>query len=258
MAMLGHVSAAMSLRYGAAVRRHRPRRVRTRPHPGQGTMLGPVPAAGPAQADAAASPTSPAGTPTGRTPHRSSPGSPAASACAPPPRAAAPTPTSASTARTSAPTPRFLPVLAAQRADTGAPRRRRSPRLGRRSRPPPAPRSNGSTSASPRLKPHEHPARQPVSRRRPRRLRPDRRRRHDVTFTAVAEQTGISRATLYRRRDLRALIEQHREPATTTCSPSPAGRPQSTSSTHALDAVAANVRRHEEQLRALKRASRAS
>jgi len=32
-----------------------------------------------------------------------------------------------------------------------------------------------------------------------------------VTFTAVAELTGISRTTLYRRHDLRQLIEQHRE-----------------------------------------------
>ena len=34
-----------------------------------------------------------------------------------------------------------------------------------------------------------------------------------VTFTTVAGRTGISRTTLYRRHDLRELIEQHREPA---------------------------------------------
>ena len=31
-----------------------------------------------------------------------------------------------------------------------------------------------------------------------------------VTFNAVAEQTAISRTTLYRRTDLRALVEEHR------------------------------------------------
>ena len=32
----------------------------------------------------------------------------------------------------------------------------------------------------------------------------------DITFTAVAQATGISRATCYRRRDLRAIIDAHR------------------------------------------------
>ncbi len=77
-----------------------------------------------------------------------------------------------------------------------------------------------------------------------------------VTFTAVAGQTGISRTTLYRRRDLRELIEQHRET-----------RPDDRSSAQlatqvgqlqqAIEAVAATVRRHDEQLRAIKRADRA-
>lgn len=32
-----------------------------------------------------------------------------------------------------------------------------------------------------------------------------------VTFTAIAEHTGISRTTLYRNTDLRAVIEHHRQ-----------------------------------------------
>jgi hypothetical protein len=31
-----------------------------------------------------------------------------------------------------------------------------------------------------------------------------------VTFTAVADATGLSRATLYRNPDLRAIIAEHR------------------------------------------------
>lgn len=73
-----------------------------------------------------------------------------------------------------------------------------------------------------------------------------------VTFTAVAEQTGISRTTLYRRRDLRELIENHREQA--------GGQPSLGQMAaeigqlrHALEATAASVRRHEEQIRSLNR-----
>ena len=73
-----------------------------------------------------------------------------------------------------------------------------------------------------------------------------------VTFTAVAEQTGISRTTLYRRRDLRQLIEEHREPANGQLS---LGRmaAEIDQLRHALEATAASVRRHEEQLRSLNR-----
>jgi Family of unknown function (DUF6262) len=73
-----------------------------------------------------------------------------------------------------------------------------------------------------------------------------------ATFTAVAAATGISRATLYRRRDLRELIDQHRaqEGQTPTVT---ALAIQVDQLRQSLEAVAANVRRHEEQLRALKR-----
>jgi hypothetical protein len=73
-----------------------------------------------------------------------------------------------------------------------------------------------------------------------------------ATFTAVAAATGISRATLYRRRDLRELIDQHRaqEGRTPTVT---ALAIQVDQLRQSLEAIAANVRRHEEQLRALKR-----
>jgi len=74
----------------------------------------------------------------------------------------------------------------------------------------------------------------------------------DVTFTAVAEHSGISRATCYRDRQLRAVIDayrsRHGEMLTIT---GLADRLDNL--TRALDAVAAKVRRHEEELRRLKR-----
>ncbi len=78
-----------------------------------------------------------------------------------------------------------------------------------------------------------------------------------VTFTAVAEQTGISRTTLYRRRDLRELVEDHREPDSSQLSLSRMAA-EIDQLRHALEAIAARVRRHEEQIRSLNRASRAS
>jgi hypothetical protein len=76
-----------------------------------------------------------------------------------------------------------------------------------------------------------------------------------VTFTAVAERTGISRTTLYRRPDLRELIEQHRSTARNTLAPAHLAA-QIDQLRHTLQAVAATVRRHEEQLRALNRTGR--
>ena len=61
-----------------------------------------------------------------------------------------------------------------------------------------------------------------------------------VTFTAVAERTGISRTTLYRRPDLRELIEQHRGTTRNTLAPAYLGA-QIDQLRHALEAVAANV-----------------
>jgi len=74
----------------------------------------------------------------------------------------------------------------------------------------------------------------------------------DITFAVVAAASGISRATCYRRRELRAIIDHYRsrhgEIHTLT------GLAQRVDNlTQALDAVAAKVRRQEEEIRALKR-----
>ncbi len=76
-----------------------------------------------------------------------------------------------------------------------------------------------------------------------------------VTFGQVAARTGISRTTLYRRTDLRAVIDEHRargRDATTLTGLAV----QIDQLRRSLEAVAANVRRHEEQLRRLERARR--
>jgi len=78
-----------------------------------------------------------------------------------------------------------------------------------------------------------------------------------VTFTAVAGQTGISRTTLYRRHDLRQLIEQHSEPGGSQLSLDRMAA-EIDQLRHALEATAASVRRHEEQIRSLNRTMRAS
>ena len=76
-----------------------------------------------------------------------------------------------------------------------------------------------------------------------------------VTFGEVAARAQISRTTLYRRPDLRAVVEEHRA----------RGRDASTLTglavqidqlRRSLEAVAARVRRHEEKLRRLERARR--
>ncbi len=76
-----------------------------------------------------------------------------------------------------------------------------------------------------------------------------------VAFREVAARAQISRTTLYRRADLRAVVEEHRA----------RGRDASTLTglavqidqlRRSLEAVAARVRRHEEKLRRLERARR--
>jgi AcrR family transcriptional regulator len=76
-----------------------------------------------------------------------------------------------------------------------------------------------------------------------------------VTFSQVAASAGISRTTLYRRADLRAIVDEHRA----------RGRDATTLTglivqidqlRRSLEAVAARVRRHEEQLRHLESAHR--
>jgi hypothetical protein len=71
-----------------------------------------------------------------------------------------------------------------------------------------------------------------------------------ITAEAVAALAGIGRATLYRRPELRALIEEHRQQTreALTLTGLAVQIDQLRSS---LEAVAGNVRRHEEQLRRL-------
>jgi AcrR family transcriptional regulator len=73
-----------------------------------------------------------------------------------------------------------------------------------------------------------------------------------VTFAAVAAHAGIAKATLYRRLELRAVVEEHRRDDREA---------HSLSSIvvelellrQGLEVVAAKVRQHEEELRALRR-----
>jgi hypothetical protein len=78
-----------------------------------------------------------------------------------------------------------------------------------------------------------------------------------VTFPQVVARTGISRTSLYRHRELRVLIEAHRDPTGQALTLT-ALATQLDQLRESLEAVAANVRRHEEQLRALTRTNRAS
>ena len=76
-----------------------------------------------------------------------------------------------------------------------------------------------------------------------------------VTFGEVAARARVSRTTLYRRADLRSLVDEHRargHDATTLTGLTV----QIDQLRHSLEAVAANVRRHEEQLRRLERTRR--
>jgi AcrR family transcriptional regulator len=76
-----------------------------------------------------------------------------------------------------------------------------------------------------------------------------------VTFAEVAARAQISRTTLYRRPDLRAVIEEHRtrgQDASTLTGLSV----QIDQLRRSLEAVAARVRHHEETLRRLERARR--
>lgn len=76
-----------------------------------------------------------------------------------------------------------------------------------------------------------------------------------ISFDEVALRAGLGRATLYRHRELRAIVEEHRsqgrEAHTLTGLATEIAHLRT-----ALDAVAANVRRHEEDLRKLRRPTR--
>ena len=78
-----------------------------------------------------------------------------------------------------------------------------------------------------------------------------------VTFVSVSTHAGVAKATLYRRPELRAIVEEHRR-----------GDREAHSLSgivveldllrQGLEAVAAKVRRHEEELRALRASDRQS
>jgi hypothetical protein len=76
----------------------------------------------------------------------------------------------------------------------------------------------------------------------------------DVTFTAVAQTSGIARATCYRNRELRSVIDtyrsRHGELLTLT-----ALADRIDNLTQTLDALAEKVRRQEEEIRSLKNAT---
>ena len=76
--------------------------------------------------------------------------------------------------------------------------------------------------------------------------------RQPVTFIAVADLAGLGRATLYRDPQLRAVIDEHR--IRQTDARTLTGLAHEIAHLRiALEAVAENVRRHEEQLRRLER-----
>ena len=73
---------------------------------------------------------------------------------------------------------------------------------------------------------------------------------HPITFTNIAERTGISRTTLYRNHQLRVIIEEHRhnshDPRTLTGLTAEIAHLRT-----AVEALADRVRHQEEQLRRL-------
>ena len=73
-----------------------------------------------------------------------------------------------------------------------------------------------------------------------------------ITFIAVADLAGVGRATLYRDPQLRAVINEHRSHQAEAHTLTGLAHEIAHLRT-ALEAVADNVRRHEEQLRRLER-----
>jgi len=71
-----------------------------------------------------------------------------------------------------------------------------------------------------------------------------------ITFTIVAELTGISRTTLYRNPQLRAIVDEHRSHTHDRRTLTGLSAEISHLRT-ALEAVAERVRQHEERLRRL-------
>lgn len=75
-----------------------------------------------------------------------------------------------------------------------------------------------------------------------------------ITFPAVADLAGIGRATLYRRPELRAVVEEHRQQTREALTLTGLAVQLDQLRT-GLEAVATKVRRQEEELRKLRRTS---
>lgn len=75
---------------------------------------------------------------------------------------------------------------------------------------------------------------------------------HPVTFTAVADRAQLSRTTLYRNPDLRAVVEEHRTNAANARNLSGLATEIAHLRT-AMHAVAERVKNQEERLRRLER-----
>lgn len=74
----------------------------------------------------------------------------------------------------------------------------------------------------------------------------------EVTFADVADRAGVGRATLYRRPELRAIVEEHRQRGRDALTITGL-QVQIDQLRASLEAVAAKTRRHEEELRKLRR-----
>ena len=247
MALLGHASAEMSLRYGRLFDTDRPRRVRTGPRPRQDPSPHPL-----HRADQPA--------PDRHHRRRRLEGHPADQVQAG--RRVLP----------ASPSPGRMHLRQHLRALPQLPRRGKlpaSPGRSARRRPGPGPgRPEQRLDHRSRPAPQAHrPARHPdqpgpgqmkrtTSTSTSTLSRVDRacaQLRHNgnaVTFTAVAASTGLSRTTLYRNPGLRAVIEDHRHRAAASGTLTGLTDELATLRT-ALDAVADRVRHHEEQLRKL-------
>jgi AcrR family transcriptional regulator len=76
-----------------------------------------------------------------------------------------------------------------------------------------------------------------------------------VTFAAVAERAGISRATLYRNRALRQVVDEYRDPTGEMLTVSSLAT-QVDHLRQALEIMSAKLRRHDDELRQLRRVTR--
>jgi hypothetical protein len=164
---------------------------------------------------------------------------------------AAPTPTSASTARTSAPRPASCRCCNCSGPTPPRSPPTRRPAAGAAKPPATAASSNGSTCSSPKPMPADHDELTRVEAACAELAAAGR----PVTFAELAARAQISRTTLYRRADLRAIVEEHRargQDATTLSGLAV----QIDQLRRSLEAVAAKVRRHEETIRRLERTRR--